>query len=176
MAVTKCEREGLTHSGAIEPPIGGLLCRDPTKSLINFDRNETLPQWKYDIRPRATFAPAARPPRMPPRLRNHAAERALRVPDAANWPPDGRKLAEIAPTNCPSPHQKAKLFQSALLGQSEDWWGGAVERVPGIDCQGRTREQLLESLTVTLREALEDALLDDAPAIGARYERAVAGR
>ena len=47
-----------------------------------------------------------------------------------------------------------------------------MEEVPGVNCQERTKEELLESLRVTSREALEDAQLDDDPAIGSGYERA----
>jgi predicted RNase H-like HicB family nuclease len=36
-----------------------------------------------------------------------------------------------------------------------DWWIGWIEELPGINCQERSREELLESLRVTLREALE---------------------
>jgi len=35
------------------------------------------------------------------------------------------------------------------------WWIGWVEEVPGVNCQGTTREELMNSLRVTLREALE---------------------
>ncbi|MFH1095986.1 MAG: type II toxin-antitoxin system HicB family antitoxin [Candidatus Desantisbacteria bacterium] len=39
--------------------------------------------------------------------------------------------------------------------QDGDWWIGWIEEVPGVNCQEHTREKLLESLRVTLREALE---------------------
>jgi len=35
------------------------------------------------------------------------------------------------------------------------WWIGWIEEVPGVNCQESTREELIESLMVTLREALE---------------------
>jgi len=44
---------------------------------------------------------------------------------------------------------------TALLKQDGDWWIGWIEEVPGVNCQERTRDELLESLRVTLREALE---------------------
>lgn len=34
------------------------------------------------------------------------------------------------------------------------WWIGWVEEVPGVNCQDATREELMESLRVTLDEAL----------------------
>ena len=60
---------------------------------------------------------------------------------------------------------------TAILGQSEGWWIGWAEQVPGVNCQERTKEKLLETLRVTLREALEDAPLGDDAAVGAGYER-----
>ena len=36
-----------------------------------------------------------------------------------------------------------------------DWWIGWVEEIPGVNCQEPTHDGLLESLRVTLKEALE---------------------
>jgi predicted RNase H-like HicB family nuclease len=44
---------------------------------------------------------------------------------------------------------------TAVIKQSGPWWIGWVEEVPGVNCQERTREDLIETLEVTLREALE---------------------
>ena len=44
---------------------------------------------------------------------------------------------------------------SAVIKQSGEWWIGWIEEVPGVNCQERTREELIETLGVTLREALE---------------------
>ena len=44
---------------------------------------------------------------------------------------------------------------TALIQQREDWWIGWIEEIPGVNCQERTREELLDSLKVTLQEALE---------------------
>jgi predicted RNase H-like HicB family nuclease len=44
---------------------------------------------------------------------------------------------------------------TAVVKQDGDWWIGWVEEVPGVNCQGKTREELLESLSITLKEALE---------------------
>ena len=35
------------------------------------------------------------------------------------------------------------------------WWIGWIEEVPGVNCQERSRDKLLDSLKVALREALE---------------------
>jgi predicted RNase H-like HicB family nuclease len=44
---------------------------------------------------------------------------------------------------------------TAVIKQSGPWWIGWIEEVPGINCQERTREDLLETLKVTRKEALE---------------------
>jgi predicted RNase H-like HicB family nuclease len=44
---------------------------------------------------------------------------------------------------------------TAVVKKEGDWWIGWIEEVPGVNCQEATREELLESLRVTLREALE---------------------
>jgi predicted RNase H-like HicB family nuclease len=52
---------------------------------------------------------------------------------------------------------------TAVIKQENDFWVGWIEEVPGVNCQEETREKLLESLRITLREAIEfnreDALL-----------------
>ena len=44
---------------------------------------------------------------------------------------------------------------TAVVKQQGDCWIGWIEEVPGVNCQEPTRQALLESLSVTLREALE---------------------
>ena len=44
---------------------------------------------------------------------------------------------------------------TAIIKQVDDWWIGWIEEVPGVNCQEATREELLESLKITLKEALE---------------------
>ena len=44
---------------------------------------------------------------------------------------------------------------TTVVNQSGPWWIGWIEEIPGVNCQERTREELLETLRVTLREALE---------------------
>jgi len=44
---------------------------------------------------------------------------------------------------------------TAITKQDADWWIGWIEEVPGVNCQERTREELLASLRITLKEALE---------------------
>jgi predicted RNase H-like HicB family nuclease len=44
---------------------------------------------------------------------------------------------------------------TAAMKQDGEWWIGWIEEVPGVNCQERTREELLDSLAVALKEALE---------------------
>lgn len=43
---------------------------------------------------------------------------------------------------------------TAVLKQQGAWWIGWIEEIPGVNCQEATKEELLESLRVTLREAI----------------------
>ena len=47
------------------------------------------------------------------------------------------------------------MSYTAVVKQDGQWWIGWIEEVPGVNCQERTRDELLESLGTTLREALE---------------------
>ena len=44
---------------------------------------------------------------------------------------------------------------TALIQQRGDWWIGWIEEIPGVNCQEKTREKLLDTLRITLLEALE---------------------
>lgn len=44
---------------------------------------------------------------------------------------------------------------TAVVKKDEDWWIGWIEEVPGVNCQERTKDELLETLKITLKEALE---------------------
>jgi predicted RNase H-like HicB family nuclease len=44
---------------------------------------------------------------------------------------------------------------TAVVQQHGEWWIGWVEEVPGVNSQGKTREELLENLRDALEEALE---------------------
>ena len=45
---------------------------------------------------------------------------------------------------------------NAVIRRDGEWWIGWIEEVPGVNCQEATREELLESLKVTLQEALRE--------------------
>ena len=44
---------------------------------------------------------------------------------------------------------------TAVVKKSDDWWIEWIEEVPGVNCQEKNREELLESLKITLKKALE---------------------
>ena len=49
-------------------------------------------------------------------------------------------------------------------------WIGWIEKVPGVNCQEATRQQLIESLRVTLAEAIEFNRAEARGAAGLGYE------
>ena len=44
---------------------------------------------------------------------------------------------------------------TAILKKDRDWWIGWIEEIPGVNCQEKSREELLETLKITLKEAIE---------------------
>jgi len=44
---------------------------------------------------------------------------------------------------------------TAVIKQDGDDWLGWIEEVPGVNCQEKTQEDLIETLKITLREAIE---------------------
>ncbi|MCY3930447.1 MAG: type II toxin-antitoxin system HicB family antitoxin [Acidobacteria bacterium] len=44
---------------------------------------------------------------------------------------------------------------TAIVKRADDWWIGWIEEVPGVNCQERSRQELLDTLAITLGEALE---------------------
>ncbi len=59
---------------------------------------------------------------------------------------------------------------TAVIKQDGDWWIGWIEEVPGVNCQEQTRDGLIESLRVTLEEALEMNRAEAKAAAGKNYE------
>ena len=47
-----------------------------------------------------------------------------------------------------------KQHYKAVVKQDGDWWFGWIEEIPGVNCQERTKEELLQTLRETLREAI----------------------
>jgi len=59
---------------------------------------------------------------------------------------------------------------TAVVKNLDGWWIGWVEEVPGVNCQERTRSELMETLSETLREALELNREDALASAGDSYE------
>ncbi len=59
---------------------------------------------------------------------------------------------------------------TAVVKQDGQWWIGWIEEVPGVNCQESTRGELLESLRITLSEALEMNRADAKKAAGKDFE------
>jgi len=59
---------------------------------------------------------------------------------------------------------------TAVVKEDADVWIGWIEEVPGVNCQESTREELIESLRLTLGEALELNRDEAISAAGSDYE------
>ena len=59
---------------------------------------------------------------------------------------------------------------TAVVKFNDPWWIGWIEEVPGVNCQEATREELLESLRITLKEALELNRIEARSAAGSDFE------
>jgi len=59
---------------------------------------------------------------------------------------------------------------TAVVKQDNGWWLGWIEEVPGVNCQEKTREELINTLKVTLREALDFNRNEAKKAAGLDYE------
>ena len=44
---------------------------------------------------------------------------------------------------------------TAVIKKDGGWWIGWIEEIPGVNCQEKTKDELLKSLKITLKEALE---------------------
>jgi predicted RNase H-like HicB family nuclease len=62
---------------------------------------------------------------------------------------------------------------NAVVKQDGDVWIGWIEEVPGVNCQEATRDELLESLRITLAEALEFNREDARKMAGPTFEEAL---
>jgi len=58
---------------------------------------------------------------------------------------------------------------TAIIKQDKEWWIGWIEEVPGVNCQERSREDLLESLRETLQEAIDFNKSEAISAAGTQY-------
>ncbi|HEX9656056.1 MAG TPA: type II toxin-antitoxin system HicB family antitoxin [Bacteroidota bacterium] len=63
-----------------------------------------------------------------------------------------------------------KAKYTAVVKQDAGWWIGWIQEVPGVNCQEATREKLISSLEVTLREALAFNRSEAIDAAGDKFE------
>jgi predicted RNase H-like HicB family nuclease len=59
---------------------------------------------------------------------------------------------------------------TAVIKQDEGWWIGWVAEIPGVNCQGKTRRELMKNLRSALKEALEFNRADALHAAKTNYE------
>ena len=59
---------------------------------------------------------------------------------------------------------------TAIVKRQGDWWIGWIEEVAGVNCQERTRKDLLQTLRVTLQEAIEFNRQEAKGSAGTEYE------
>ena len=63
-----------------------------------------------------------------------------------------------------------KETYTAVVKQSGSWWIGWIEEIPGVNCQERTKMELLDTLKITLQEALEFNRREAIEAAGEGFE------
>jgi predicted RNase H-like HicB family nuclease len=59
---------------------------------------------------------------------------------------------------------------TAVIQQDGPWWIGWIEEVPGVNSQGKTRDELIENLRDALDEALEMNRADARAAASGAFE------
>ena len=59
---------------------------------------------------------------------------------------------------------------TAVVKKSGDWWIGWIEEVTGVNCQESSRDELIETLRITLKEALEFNRREAIEAAGEGYD------
>ena len=59
---------------------------------------------------------------------------------------------------------------TAVIQFEAPWWIGWIEEIPGVNSQGETREELINNLRSSLREAIEMNKADAVAAIHGEFE------
>jgi predicted RNase H-like HicB family nuclease len=44
---------------------------------------------------------------------------------------------------------------TVITKKVDDWWIGWVEEIPGVNCQEKTKDELLNTIKITLKEIIE---------------------
>ena len=63
-----------------------------------------------------------------------------------------------------------KNIYNAVIKKDDNWWIGWIEEVPGVNCQEATYDELMETLKITLKEAIEFNKEDAITAAGNNYK------
>lgn len=59
---------------------------------------------------------------------------------------------------------------TAVVKQKDEWWIGWIEEVPGVNCQERSHQELIETLKTTLQETIEFNRQDAIASAGTGYK------
>jgi predicted RNase H-like HicB family nuclease len=59
---------------------------------------------------------------------------------------------------------------TAVVQKDGRWWVGWVEEIPGVNCQGESRDELMDNLRSALEEALEMNRSEARSAAGDKFE------
>jgi len=62
---------------------------------------------------------------------------------------------------------------TAVVKQDGDWWIGWIKEISGVNCQEKTYNELIDSLKITLKEAIEFNKEDAISLAGAAYKEEV---
>jgi predicted RNase H-like HicB family nuclease len=62
---------------------------------------------------------------------------------------------------------------TAIIKQDSDWWIGWIEEVPGVNCQEKTHDALINALKITLKEAIDFNKQDAIISAGKGYEEEI---
>jgi len=62
---------------------------------------------------------------------------------------------------------------TAVIKKDGDWWIGWMEEIPGVNCQEKTKDELLKSLRVTLKEALKFNKKEALSAAGKEFQEEI---
>ncbi len=64
---------------------------------------------------------------------------------------------------------------TAVVKQDGAWWIGWIEEVPGVNCQEKTHDELIESLRIALQEAIDYNKQDAIVSAGTGYKEEIIG-
>ncbi len=84
--------------------------------------------------------------------------------------PPRRRMTRPEPMETVTPDSAMNNLYTAVIKQDGEWWIGWIEEIPGVNCQEASRDELLDSLKLTLQEALEFYRQEAIAAAGGNYQ------